>query len=525
MIKPAIFILMLTLTHPLARTETLDQSDPSENNSTGGTLRLSGYVNPAPFDPFNVTESITGPLMELIFNHLVRFNNNGQLVGDLAKYWDISKDGLIYTFHLREGVLFHNGKECTSEDVRKTFLLYSNPQISPSYYKLFQIVDHWDAPSKYVFRVFLKERYSSFVYSLWYGYIVPEQIFENAEKNVQAFIESPIGTGPYAFVEKSSDKIILRANKDYFEGKSHVDSINVHLYPEKRMVWASFLRGEADLDFYLNAEDYREIRNNQSFKFFKSTAPGGSMLIFNFKDSLMAEFNIREAISLSLDRNEILNKVQNGEGVLIDGPFPLGLVQNDSSVSIREFNPDRGLELLKMSGFEKSEGFMERHGKKLILRLLVDGKNNDLVKMAKLIRQQLQEVGIGVELVYFNDYSEHQAFLNSKDPKFQAFLFFFNSGIDPDAVSVYWETSGKFNYGNYQNSSVDQLFYRARKSSAKSEADKFYQQIHSVIIKDKPAIFFYSPYVFHAASKKISGLEKLSGTYLPFCRIREIQKK
>ena len=192
--------MMLTL---LAEPSLAVETQSLQTPRYGGTLRIPSYGTPAPLDPFNVTDTISSSLFDLIFSKLVRWNMKDgfqdNFEGDLAESWMVSQDGLTYTFYLRKGVKFHDGTPCTAEDVAYSFKLFSDPVVSPTYYRYFEKVEKWEILSDSVFRVKLKEPFSPFLFVIFKIRILPKHKLLNINRNLKSFIANPIGTGAFRF--------------------------------------------------------------------------------------------------------------------------------------------------------------------------------------------------------------------------------------------------------------------------------------------------------------------------------------
>ena len=493
-----------------------------------GTLHMGWYTKPAPMDPFNTVDTITVPLMELVFNKLVRFNSRGEFEGDLAQRWEISDDGLTYTFYLRRGVKFHDGTECTSKDVLKTFQLISDQETSPTFWRHFEMVREWRAPSDFIFEGQLKEPFSPFMLSLWRAKIVPEHRLRGGKKDLASFIQHPVGTGPFVYLEQEpSGDMHFKAYEDYFEGRPHLDEVAVKIFGDQSQLWSAFLRGEIDLITYLDRKNYQEIKNDPSFHIFRALSMSGYALMFNLKDEFLSEETIRKAIAYGINSEELVDHLEEGDGVLISGPFHPNSWAYDQAVKPQAYEPKKAMALLASDGFIQRDGIFERQGKKLFLNLLVDAKNDHLYRMAKLIRQQLQEVGIGISIKVFSNYQELSKKIYQNEASFQGYLFIFNTGLDPDIPATYWESSmpKPFNFGNYRNSEVDALFQVARKTQNQTDRARAYRQIHRIIARERPAVFLYMPYIFHAVSNELINAEPLlSAPFIPFYLLKDVSK-
>lgn len=492
----------------------------------GGILSLGSYRKQAPFNPFKIVDTITSPLMELIFSHLVQVNHEGSIEPDLAERWDISPDGMIYTFYLRKNVRFHDGSECTAQDVLTTFKLLSDASISPDYAKFFEGVESWKAPSKYVFQATLKKPFSPFLRYLRHGSISPAHRLLDPHKDLVAFSKAPIGTGPFQYSGKeiTEEKVIrLRANEQYFFGKPYLEEVQVRFFATKGQVWSAFLRNEIDMMLYLNRNDYEEIAHNPDFKVIRTLPAGGYALFLNHRDDFLRDKEIREALVAGINRREMLDKLEGGQGFAVNGPFHPHSWAYDHSVTPPLYDPAAARNLFESKGFTETHGVWEKDGAKLEFVLLADQGNEQMIRVAKMIRQQLQEIGVAVKINYFADMKDLMSKVDQNVP-FDGYLFPFSTGTDPDTASRYWVSGEYFNFGRYENSELDQLFEEGRSLISQEERRMTYQKIHQILAADHAAIFLYIPYAFYATSHSVHGTENFFGSFLSFFSFKEIYK-
>lgn len=513
------WFLMLTLSIEPAL---FAQPETAKQDRYGGALRLASYGTPAPLDPFNVTDTISVTLLDLVFNKLIRWNVRDSAEKDLAESWMVSADGLTYTFHLRRGIRFHDGIPCTAHDVAYSFRLFSDRTISPTYYRYFEKVAHWEAVSDSIFQVRLKEPFSSFLLVLTKMCVIPKHKLLNAERDVSNFVTHPIGTGPFRFKAwESSGRITFGRNPDYYAGKPHLDEV-VILPIEKDQVRPAFLRGDIDMAFYLSREHFRDLGENAFFQTFRALSTFSYALIFNFKDELLQNQNVRTALAYTIDRNELIERIESGEGVPANGPFHPESWAFDPEVEATVYNPGEAKSILKQEGFEEAEGTLSRNGKPFVLTITVDRKNEHLYQLAKFLRQQFGQIGIKTELNFYSDYAE----LIKKvyeERNFQLYLTPYHAA-EADVAMEYWysRTRGAYNVGSYFNPAIENLINSAKKTYDEKKKKVIYYRIHRLIEEDKPALFLYFPYHFFAASKRVEVPEELFSPVIPFHALKDV---
>jgi peptide/nickel transport system substrate-binding protein len=273
----------------------------------------------------------------------------------------------------------------------------------------------------------------------------------------------------------------------------------------KELVWSAFLRGEIDMVFNLSRDNYRVVRNDPSFNVFRVLSPSGYILYFNLENELLRTKEMREAITLGINRQELIDRLDNGEAVFGSGPFYPESWAYDREVKLTGYKPERARAILKSLGYVEREGVFERDGKILSLNMVVDERNAHLVLMAKLVRQQLQEIGIRVNFSYFSNLKELTDKVYKKPEDFQSLLFIYSASPEPNFALQYWRSDAMptYNVGGYKSPKVDDLIDSVQKNPDKQQNLAVYHQIHRIMDQEKPAVFLYYPYAFFAATKRV----------------------
>jgi peptide/nickel transport system substrate-binding protein len=519
------------LSQVFAETEVLAQKRQPDKQASayGGTLIWGVCHKPTIINPILTTVSVSASLEDLIFNRLVRLNSQGEIEADLAESWEISSDGLVYTFYLRKGVKFHDGKECTADDVKFTYDKIIDQKVNSPFRGLFQLVKEFRVVDEYIFQIILDKPCVSFAYKL-VREIIPKHLLENADIKDCSFNSHPIGSGPFRFQEWGKDnQIILEYNPDYYEGRPYLDKIIVKTYPDSEALWTALMRGEVDLVMFIERKDYEVLKDDPSFKTFAFPADYYYALVYNLNDSILADKEIREAIACAIDRRSLIERVAFGYGLECSGPFYPQSLGFNPGVRPIGYNPEKAIELLKEAGWsdEDNDGILEKNTEELEIRALVDSRNDLFKRIVMLIRQQLQEVGIKIKVILYDDEGmlADEEFIKKHNP--QARLKFLFSGLDPNLAREEWyskERKRSYKLWTYTNREVNTLFETGEINLDKEKRQKIYQRIHRLIYADQPAGFLYFPFVFHAVSSRFENTDELFNLNMPFYTVKDWQK-
>jgi len=437
----------------------------------------------------------------------------------LAESWDVSSDGLVYTFYLRKGVKFHDGAECTAEDVKFTFDKIIEPESDSPYRSLFQSVRELKVIDKYTLQITLDKPSVFFIYRLTKE-IVPGHLLEKADLKDCLFNFHPVGTGPFRFKYwTKEDEIVLEYNPDYYEGRPYLDNIIIKTYPDSRDMWTALMRGEVDFALFIEREDYEVVKSDPSFKAYAVPLDCYYALVYDLDEPMLVDKRIREAIACGIDRKSLIERVSGGYGLECNGPFHPDSLGFNPQVLPYEYNPAKSRGLLARAGWKdiNNNGILEKDGEELELKVLVDARNDVYKKIIMVIRQQLQEIGIKIRVILYSDDSGlSEEFLMKNKPQAQ---LTFLSAVNPDDIGEEWHSKKSKRVGKlwiYRNGEVDRLFESGEITRDKAKRRKIYQEIHRIIYHDQPACFLYFPFVFHAISAKFDNVNDFFTLNMPF---------
>jgi ABC-type transport system substrate-binding protein len=422
-----------------------------------------------------------------IYSTLVRLGYEGDLkiYPDLAESWDISDDGLVYTFHLRQGVKFHTGQELTADDVKFTFeRLYDPVLASPASMFGAYVVGvperlegtTTDVPGikvidKYTIEFTLTQPYGAFL-----GELVTPSLGilskEEVEKWGGDYGVHPSGTGPFKLKEWiRGEKIVLEANKDYYEGPPALDGIEIIPIEDEATGMLKFENGELDVYDVPSAELAR-LSADPKWKDQILRIPALDSYYFqlnNFSPPL-DDVRVRQAIAHAIDRQAILDKILLGTGQLAYTLLPPGIACYNPDIVHYDYDPELAKSLLKEAGLEN--GFTMK---------VLQRSQSDVVDA---IVAQLAEVGITVE----QEMVERSAFWDIvyKGQTDSFYLSWWADFPDPHNFFIFnWrsvpETEEVKNF--YINPKVDELIDTAATTTNMDDRCKMYHEVEQIAIE------------------------------------------
>ena len=474
---------LLSIPFALALTVSAALADPV----SGGKLDL--IVQP---EPPSVMIGITtnGPALLVggnIYESLLRYDENLKPMPSLAKSWDISKDGLTYTFHLQDGVKWHDGKPMTAADVMfsvEDFLM----KLQPRHRNLMSHVAKVEAPDDHTVVFTLKEPFEAFIrgFAFYTMPIVPKHIYEGTDYQTNPANEKPIGTGPYKFAEwKRGSYIKLVKNEDYYlPGKPYIDELYYHVIPDAASRAVAYETGQVSVLPGGSVENFDIPRLSKldntctTEKGWEYFAPL-SWLWLNNRKPPMDNVKFRQAVMFALDRDFAKNVLWNGYGKVATGPISSKLPFYDDVGPSYPHDPAKAKALLKEMGYD---------GKPLKLLPLPYGETWQ--RWAEAVKQNLAEVGIPVEIE-----STDVAGWNQKTSQWDydiAFTYLYQNGdpaigVDRNYKSSQIAKGNPFNnVEGYSNPEVDKLFDEAAVAFPAAKRQELYDKVQVKLREDVP---------------------------------------
>jgi len=496
------------------------------DNTTHKTLRYAMKSDPRHLNPILASEMASITVNSFIFNPLVRYNENLKIIPDLAQSWEIKDGGKRIVFHLRKGVKWHDGKEFTADDVVFTFNKVLDPRTNTFNAGLFKMSKNilwfkWEenirfkAIDKYTVEAQMPLPFAPFLNNLTIVPIAPKHLLEGEDINLTDFNRNPVGTGPFRLREwKTSDRITLVANPDYYNGKPKLDRIEIKIIPSAEGARIALISGQVDMAG-LSAEDlfvmsylkkfppHLKIEKWKNFTYFYFS--------FDLTNPIFADKNVRYAINYAIDKENMVKSVLHGTGYPIHGPIPAASWAYTDDVEKYKYNPEKAKKLLDDAGWKVGkDGIREKDGKKLSFKVIY--KNGSRASESACIQIQNYFAAVGIELKL--QALDFGALINSLYPgKYESVVFDWVEPFDPD-IFVEWHSSQcgdeGMNFMSYKNREVDVLLEKARTTLDREERKKLYYEIQKKIAADAPYVWLWNQESAVCVNKNLKGLSKPS---------------
>lgn len=472
-------------------------------NLSSSTLHLSTSSNPSRLNPILATDSSSSEIAGFLFNGLVKYDKNSkEIIGDLAdKFYFLDDKTLV--FELKHGVQWHDGKEFTSKDVLFTYQTLISDKIASPYSAGFRFVKNVDVLDKYKVKVTYKKVYFKAL-ETWMMGILPEHILKN-EKNLMSavFNTHPIGTGAYKLEQlEYSKNIVLAAFDEYFEGRPKIDKISFHVIGDATTRFMMLKSGQLDIGSVEPMAYERQLKKDffEKFKIYEKITLSYSYLGFNLRLEKFKNPDVRRALSLAIDRQELIDILFFKHAKVCSGPFLPGSAAFNKNVKVPTQNIEKAKALLKRAGYDKNNPFT--------FEIVTSNSSPVRPYAVQILQHQLKKAGVIVTLRVM----EWQAFLNMVvfPHKFDAVLLGWGLSPTPDPY-LFWHSDsdkqGGFNLVGYNNPQINKMIEESQSIIDRNKLAKIWQKMFQIITDDNPYLFLYIPNSITAVNKKIKNIE------------------
>lgn len=479
-------------------------------NLYSSTLHLATSANPSRLNPILATDSSSSEIASFLFNGLVKYDKDlDQIIGDLAQdfYYE---DNQTLIFKLHPNIKWHDGEKMDASDVVFTYEVLVSDKISSPYSANFRFVQSVEALDSHTLRVKYKKPYFKAL-ETWMMGILPRHILADEENLMNSsFNTNPVGTGPYKLHQlEHSKNIILRANESYFLGKAKIDQISFHVIADPMTRFLMLKSKALDVGSIEAMEYERQLDETffENFSILEEISHSYTYLGFNLKREKFQDPRVREALSLAIDREELVSILFFKHARVCTGPFLPGTKSFNEDVKAPKQNIKRAKELLKQAGYDENNPFT--------FEIATSNSSSIRPYAAQILQHQLQKAGVVVNLRVM----EWQAFLNMVvfPKEFDTVLLGWSLSSTPDPY-IFWHSDndkrGGFNFIGYNNPKIDKMIERSQSIIDKEKLAKMNKEMFAMIVKDNPYLFLYIPNSITTVSKKIKNIEPaLSGIW------------
>lgn len=466
----------------------------SQNNSTAKELDAAMVQAPNTFYPFGSHSMSDEYGYSQVFDTLITKDNNGNIVPSLAKKYDISSDGKVFTFTLTKGVKFTNGTEFKASDAK--FSLEKAKQ-APYSASLFADVTSIDAVDDYTVKITLKNANASFMKILSTNYcpMVSKEALTKYGDKFGLTPEATVGTGPYILKELQPAQLcVFEANPDYFKGAANVKKIRIKTIGDSNAAMIALQTGE--IQYYFNdipGMSKDTIGKNEKLTLETFNSLKFYTILLNNSKGPFADVRLRQAIAYAIDRKKSLAVGLDGDGTIVDTPGGQDFTANPGGNWSYKLDIEKAKQLVKDAGME---------GKTITIKTL---SSANFPKIATALQDDLSKIGLTVKV---SQEEQNTMITEASKGDFDMVIISWNYTTKDmgEAMSNFClspKLGAQGNMGGYSNPAMDQLLQKAQREMDNNARKQLYADALKIFNNDVPLIPLYYPNSSRAYSNNL----------------------
>jgi peptide/nickel transport system substrate-binding protein len=468
--------------------------------AAGGSVTLARAVDADNMDPVTQDGNINiWPFMS-IYDQLIRVDEKGTgLVPGLATEWDVSDDGLTYTFNIREGVLYSDGSPLTVEDIKWSIERARDTADSPWNFTLVQAKDVATPDDKTVV-ITLSEPWSPFLsdISMFNASIISKPFADKV--GVASLVDQCMGTGPFALKEwKKAETMTLVKNENYWEdGMPLVDTIVLKIVPDVNSEILQLQGGEVDGIIGQNDVPFNRIKDleaDANLQVLRFTSTYNNFMVLQTQHEPLDDVHVRKALNLATDKQAIIDTVLFGNAEVSNSFMPNGALYWNADQAGYPFDLEKAKAELAQS--KAPDGFK--------IQFNIRSGNDQQQQIATIVKNMWAKINVEVDINPLEATVDTQAY---RDEKFAIRLSgWTNDIIDPDELVSYAilpESTNNYHTGWKSDQAID-LANQARAEQDPAKRQALYYQIQQIHMDEAPFVYLYVVPYIDALSKKIEG--------------------
>ncbi|MDX9888654.1 MAG: ABC transporter substrate-binding protein [Anaerovoracaceae bacterium] len=490
-----------------------------ETQDEGTTFTMAITEEIDTLNPLSAWMQVSYEALLLLYDPLVRYDENLDPGPCLAKSWEISEDELTWTFNLMEDVLWHDGEPFTSADVKFTYELYQEYD-SYMYGGYLTGISSIDCPDDYTVVITTEEPKANMLMNT--SPIVPMHIWADQEDPYNWENPEPIGTGPYMYGGQGEGFVKFTKNDNYFLGTPKIANIVMVVYENYDTAAQALMIGEIDAAASLSAAQITQLEKDTNVEVLMAEVPGFCMMAINMMpatedtqgDPLLRDKVIRQALDYCTDKQNIVDMAYGGAGIvgstLINPGDPYHY--SPPASDLRNYDIEKAKALLENAGYQdrNGDGIREdKAGNKLSFELISIAENVEEVKTAQIIAASCKEAGINLDLVTMDSGAVNDLIYAGQ---YDLYIWGWGSDVDPSVILKLFLTEEYFNFNEtgFSNPRYDDLFYAQMHEMDEAERIAMVQEMQKMLYEDSPYIItLYDSYVQAIRSDRWTGYQQI----------------
>ncbi|AFC31605.1 oligopeptide ABC transporter oligopeptide-binding protein [Paenibacillus mucilaginosus 3016] len=514
-------------TAPPAGEQTPPAAEAKKEKTDGGEIIWAYLSDPQGFSDLWATTTTSSEINDLVTSSLYHYSTKQDLDPDLAVGQPtFSEDKKEMTVKIRTDAKYTDGQPVTADDVVFTYNVALSPDYKGPRKGVFEQLAKVEKVDEATIKFTFKQPFASFIDLMAYN-ILPKHILgETPVKDMDKapFIKQPVGSGPYKLEEwKQGQYLRLVRNENYYGGKPAVEKVTVKIIPDANSIMAQLQTGEVNAstvpaDNLAVIEQY--AKTSGKIKLQKGIKSSTYLYVaWNLTNPLFQDKKVRQALTMAIDRQGIVDGVQEGQGVIVHSQTPPTYWSYTENVPKFPFDAEKAKAMLAEAGWKDSDGdtILDKDGKKFEFEMQVNQGNKVREKAVTVIQQQLKKIGISVQprVVEGSAFSK-----NFQSKQFESIFYGWNISGDPNPKGIWHSAEIEHGLNNvtYKNPEVDKLIDEDLQTFDTNKRKELLGKIDALIAEDQPYTFLYSPTTTVAYPANLEGFNPARDS------LREVEK-
>lgn len=452
-------------------------------------MALSG--NPDTLDPQRTAGTLTFQAMKSVYDTLVEPDRDGNITGALAESWETSSDGLAWSFELRSGVVFHNGDEFTSADVKATLERIMDPATASPKASEYAAISGIETPDPLTVVIRLSEPHTPLLATLASGWsaILPRRLIESGHD----FASNPVGTGPFSLEQWVRDDSIRLVKNDryWMEGIPKLEAVTLRIIPEASVQLQGLLTGAIDIAEGIVPEDIGVLERNPDTTYERSLSSLVMVLAMNVSRPGLSNPEFRKAVNHAIDRQQVLDIAYGGgevTGTFMDSGDPYF---TDFS-GLYRYDPELARKIFTSLGEEAADRTYD---------LVLPQNYPPHVKAGEIYQEMLSQAGLSVR-IRLVDWATWLSEIYTHG-RFDFTVIGHTGKLDPDGRLAGYGTGSS--YVRWENPEAAALIERAREIPDFDERKQLYTEVLGIMAREVPQVYTGTAYRYIGLRKNVSG--------------------
>lgn len=458
------------------------------NKKNTDTVRINIFTEPDSFFPWKSAAADTKAVWLNIYEGLFKFDSNGSIYPALAESYKISDDNLTYTFKLRHGVKFHNGKDFTADDCVYTLKNLAGLDGLQAHSSVFSVVKNVYSTSPDTLVVELNKTSGAFLTLLATNPILQKDYEENETK--------PNGTGPYKFVSYSlGEKVVLELNEDYYdkERAGKIKNVEFIIMSDENALISALQSGQIDIVQRIVGNKAKMLKD----KFNVISFPQNTVYEFGLNTAYppLSDINVRRAITCAIDKKEIMNAVFDGDATEVYSHFSPVMKEfyNDKLSDVYPYNLEKAKEYMAQSNYK--DGFK--------LAITVPSNIASRIEIVEIISNMLKPLNIDCQIIPI----EWTTWLDKVYLKHdhQATIIDFVGKLEPSDFFKHYYSTDRSNFFNFSNAEFDSTYEKGKTTVDLKQRADLYKKCQEILTYNCPAVYLFDTNQNVVTTKNIAG--------------------